>query len=46
MSSSKSMSAASLATSVPRTPHGYPDIGLAQRGGVIDAITGHGNDMA
>ena len=34
------MSAASIATSVP-VPMAEPDVGLGQRGGVVDAVADH-----
>ena len=29
----------------PALPHGDPDVGLAQRGSVVDAVAGHGHDL-
>ena len=45
-SSVSTMSAASLATSVPLASHRDTDVGLLQRGCVVDAVTGHGHDVA
>ena len=45
LSSLRIMTAARLATSVPAA-HRDPDVGLLQRGRVVDAVAGHGDDLA
>ena len=45
-SSSRTRSAASRATSVPERAHGDADVGLLQGRAVVDAVAGHGDDVA
>ena len=44
-SSVSTMSAASLATSVPPWPMATPMLALSQCGRVVDPVTGHGDDV-
>ena len=45
LSSVRIMSAASLATSVPRDTHGHADIGDLQGRCVVHSVAGHGYDV-
>ena len=46
LSSSSTSEAASRATSVPRPPMATPDVRGLERRGVVDAVAGHGDDLA
>ena len=46
LSSARTMSEASRVTSVPGPAHRDADVGLAQRGRVVDAVAGHRHDRA
>ena len=46
LSSASTMSAASFDTSVPGDAHRDADVGLLQRGRVVDAVARHGHDVA
>ena len=46
LSSVSTIVEASRATSVPELAHGHADVGAAQRGGVVDAVAGHRDDVA
>ena len=45
-SSTSTRPEASRATSVPRPSHGDADVGRLQRGSIVDAVAGHGHDLA
>jgi hypothetical protein len=45
-SSRSTRSAASRATSVPERPDADADVGGVQGGAVVDAVAGHGDDVA
>ena len=46
LSSVRTMSAASFVTSVPVMPMATPMSAVLERRGVVDAVAGHGHDLA